>query len=148
MKIEQARSEKVSNKAKSLVEEFMSAEQVVNFGYWHKTMSENERKNERQKLENVKQEINHVIAQLGNKGFSVFFWELEKREQEANKKYDSDVREYCREGRADPNLADFYDNEVNASSRGLRKVLDSIGSVRTFLQQIQISQITPQTSSL
>jgi hypothetical protein len=142
MKIEQARSEKVTNKAKTLVEKFMSAEQVVIFGYGDKTTSENERQNERQKLENVKQEINQEIARSGDKGLPVFFGELEKLEQEATTQYDSDVREYCRGAQADPNLADFYDNEVSASSRGFRKVLDSIVSVRTFLQQIQIFQTT------
>ena len=140
MKIEQAGTGETSDKVKTLIEEFMTAERVVFSGYGY---SQNELENQRQKLKDVKQEINQVIARLGNTGVSVFFGELEKREQEANKQYDSDVHEYCMQGQADPNMVDFYDNEVRASHQGLNKDLRSIGSVRTFLQQIQTSQTTP-----
>lgn len=137
MKREQDRPDEVSSKAKALIEEFMSAEQVVVFGYEYKTTSENEREKERQRLERVKQEVSQMIARLGDKGFSVFLGELEKLEQEANERFDSDVHKYCIAGQADPNLADFYDNEVNASSIGLGKDLRLIESAKKFFQQLQ-----------
>lgn len=133
MRTEQDKPVDDSVKAKTLIEEFMSAEQGTVSGNGR---SEDEREKEERRLRRVKREVSQVVTRLGNKGFSVFSGELGKLEQKAHEQYNSSVSEYCIAGQTNPNLGDFYDNESSASFIALRRELDSLGSVRSFLRQI------------
>ena len=118
-----------------LIENFINAEQAgVGYGW-----SEDDRKKGKQRLENAKKEIEQMIIFLGDRGSFIFLQQLGKVEQEVRGGYYSDVHRYSAEGQSDPNLGDFYDNEVRASSRGLAEKLRSIESVREFLNLLNAS---------
>ncbi len=54
----------------------------------------------------------------------------------ARKKAEEATAEYCQMGQNDPNLGDFYDNEVSAVYRGLRDIILKIDRLDDLLAQL------------
>ena len=79
--------------------------------------------------------VKKLIAGLTLSDVYLLIDALDKAEQDANGRYQQEVGEACAAG-SDPQLADFYDNEVRAASRGLAKTVSAIKNSRDILRKI------------
>ena len=100
-------------------------------------VSTRQKSTENEDLLPIQQEITQFLKN-GEPDTIVLMHELiGRKKQAAQEAYDQQVTEYCMNGSMDPNLSDFYDNEVSASHQGLQTEISAIASIEAFLNQLQ-----------